>query len=121
MPLPIGTMRIGRAVDSDLILADDLDISPHHAELSRLPAGGYEIADLGSQTGTFVNGRRVSRAMLTEHDIVGIGRSTFRVAGDELRQFVDGGGVSFTLQDLVVKVAGGKVLLDHVSFPRSEE
>ena len=110
-------MRIGRAVDSDLILADDLDISPHHAELSRLPAGGYEIADLGSQTGTFVNGRRVSRAMLTEHDIVGIGRSTFRVAGDELRQFVDGGEISFTVQDLVVKVAGGKVLLDHVSFP----
>ena len=120
MPLPAGAMRIGRAPGNDLILADDLDTSPHHAELSRLPAGGYEIADLGSQNGTFVNGRRVSRATVTEQDIVGIGRSTFRLAGDELRQFVDDGEISVTVQDLVVKVRGGKVLLDHVSFPVPE-
>lgn len=89
---------------------------PHHAELRKLPAGGYEIADLGSQNGTFINGLRVSRAMVTEHDIVGIGRSTFRLAEDELRQFVDAGEISLAVQDLVVKVRGGRVLLDHVSF-----
>jgi ABC-type multidrug transport system ATPase subunit len=120
MPLPAEAIRIGRAADNDLILADDLDTSPHHAELSKLPEGDYEIADLGSQNGTFVNGGRVSRAMVTEQDIGGIGRSTFRLAGDELRQFVDDGEISFTVQDLVVKVAGGKVLLDHVSFPVPE-
>jgi ABC transport system ATP-binding/permease protein len=120
MPLPAGAMRIGRAADNDLILADDLDISLHHAKLTKLPAGGYEIDDLGSQNGTFVNGLRVSRAMVTEDDIVGIGRSTFRLTEDVLQQFIDDGEISLAAHDLVVKVAGGKVLLDHVSFPVPE-
>ena len=64
-------------------------VSRHHAELSMSPAGSYEIVDLGSHNGTFVNGKRVSQVMLTEHDIVSIGHSTFRLAEGELRQFVD--------------------------------
>ena len=89
--LPARTMRIGRAPDNDLVLADDLEASPSHAELRRSPTGLYEIVDLGSRNGTFVNGKRVSQVALTEHDIVSIGRSTFRLAEGELRQFVDEG------------------------------
>ena len=59
--------------------------------------------------------------MLSETDIVSIGRSTFRLAGGELRQFVDDGEVTFIAQDLVVKVGGGKVLLNHVTFPIPEK
>ena len=29
--------------------------------------------------------------------------------------------ITFTAQDLVVKVSGGKVLLDHVTFPIPEK
>jgi ABC transport system ATP-binding/permease protein len=54
---------------------------------------------------------------LTETDIAGIGDSTFRLADRELRQFAGNGEVSFTADDLVVRVSGGKVLLDHVTFP----
>jgi ABC transport system ATP-binding/permease protein len=121
MKLPAKAMRIGRIPDNDLVLVD-LDVSRHHAELRKSPTGTYEIVDLGSHNGTFVNGRRISSStVLSEADIVGIGHSTFRLAGGELRQFVDDGEVTFSAQDLVVKVAGGKVLLDRVTFPIPEK
>jgi ABC transport system ATP-binding/permease protein len=120
MQLPTKSLRIGRVPDNDVVLPD-LDVSRHHAELRRTPAGGYQIVDLGSHNGTYVNGRRVTSATLTEQDIVGIGHSTFRLGGGELRQFVDEGLVTFAAQDLVVRVGNGKVLLDHVTFPIPEK
>jgi ABC transport system ATP-binding/permease protein len=120
LPLPAQAMRIGRDRDNDLVLPD-LDVSRHHADLRKSSAGTYEIIDRGSHNGTYVNGQRVSSAVLSEADIVSIGRSTFRLAGGELRQFVDQGEVTFSAQDLVVKVGGGKVLLDHVTFPIPEK
>jgi ABC-type multidrug transport system ATPase subunit/ABC-type multidrug transport system permease subunit len=111
-------MRIGRAPDNDLVLAD-LGVSGYHAELRNL-AGQYLIADLGSYNGTFVNGKRITTAPLTEQDIVGIGSSTFRLSGDELQEFADTGDVSLVARDLEVRLPGGKVLLDHVSFPLGE-
>ena len=120
MPLPAKAMRIGRVPDNDLVLSD-LNVSRHHAELRKSPTGSYEIVDLGSHNGTFVNGQPVTAQMLTENDIVSIGSSTFRLKAGELIQFVDDGLITFTAQDLVVKVSGGKVLLDHVTFPIPEK
>jgi ABC transport system ATP-binding/permease protein len=119
MPLPAKAMRIGRVPDNDLVLSD-LNVSRHHAELRKSPTGSYEIVDLGSHNGTFVNGQKVSSQSLTEDDIVSIGNSTFRLKDGELRQWVDDGLITFTAQDLVVK-AGPKVLLDHVTFPIPEK
>jgi ABC transport system ATP-binding/permease protein len=119
LPLPVRRLRIGRTPDNDLVLSD-LGVSRHHAELRKSGNGQYEIADLGSHNGTFVNGQRVGSAALTEQDIVGIGPATFRLTGDELREYIDTGDVSLVAQDLVVQVSGGKVLLDHVSFPLAE-
>jgi ABC transport system ATP-binding/permease protein len=119
MALPAKAMRIGRVPDNDLVLAD-LNVSRHHAELRKSPTGSYEIVDLGSHNGTFVNGQRVTSQLLSEQDLVSIGSSTFRLSGGELRQFVDEGNVTFNAQDLVVK-AGSKTLLDHVSFPIPEK
>jgi ABC-type multidrug transport system ATPase subunit len=121
MPLPAkAALRIGRVPDNDVVLPD-LDVSRHHAELRKSPAGAYEIVDLGSHNGTYVNGRRVSSAVISEDDIVSIGHSTFRLVGDELRVYEDEGEVTFKAQDLVVRVAGGKILLNHVSFPVPEK
>jgi len=119
MPLPAKAMRIGRVPDNDLVLSD-LNVSRHHAELRKSPTGSYEIVDLGSHNGTFVNGQKVASQVLTEQDIVSIGSSTFRLKEGELRQYVDDGLITFTAQDLVVK-AGSKVLLDHVTFPIPEK
>ena len=79
LPAPVGRLRIGRTPDNDLVLAD-LTVSRYHAELRKSASGHYEIADLGSHNGTFVNGQRISSATLTEKDIVGIGHAAFRLA-----------------------------------------
>ncbi|MEU6144402.1 FHA domain-containing protein [Streptomyces sp. NPDC047081] len=120
-PLPTRTVRIGRAADNDLVI-DDLVVSRHHAELRALPDGTYEIADLGSHNGTFLNGAAVTLAPLGPGDVVGIGHSAFCLVGDQLQEYVDTGEVSLDVQDLAVAVdRGRKTLLDHVSFPVGEK
>jgi ABC-type multidrug transport system ATPase subunit len=120
IPMSVMNLRIGRAKDNDLVLDDPL-VSRYHAELRKRPTGGHEIADLGSQNGTFVNGSRIASQPLTGTDTVGIGHSTFRLSSSGLEQFVDDGGVTVAAQELVVTVAGGKVLLDRVSFEMPEK
>ena len=120
-PLPTRTVRIGRAADNDLVI-DDLVVSRRHAELRALPDGSYEIADLGSHNGTFLNGSPVDAAPIGAGDIVGIGHSAFCLVGDQLQEYVDTGEVSLDVQDLTVAVDHGrKTLLDHVSFPVGEK
>ena len=53
-------LRIGRAPDNDIVVAD-ADASRYHAEL-RAVAGVRRIVDLHSANGTFVNGRRSTEA-----------------------------------------------------------
>ncbi|MEW2634091.1 FHA domain-containing protein [Streptomyces sp. NPDC048389] len=119
-PLPARTVRIGRSPDNELVV-DDLVVSRRHAELRSLPDGTYEIVDLGSHNGTYLNGLPVGRAPVLPGDIVGIGHSAFVLVGDELQEFVDTGEVSLDVQSLAVSVdRGRKVLLDHVSFPVGE-
>ena len=116
--LPTKVLRIGRAPDNDVVISD-LSVSRHHAELRRV-GDTYQIGDLNSHNGTFVNGQRVVSAPLTEGDIVGIGPSTFRLSGAELQEFVDTGDISLVARDLTVTLSNGKVLLDHVDFPLGE-
>jgi ABC-type multidrug transport system ATPase subunit len=119
LPLPAQLLRIGRTPENDLVLSD-IGVSKRHAELRKSASGRYEIIDLGSHNGTFVNGKRVHSAEVAESDIISIGHATFRLAGGELRLFDDEGSISLAARDLMVKVGGGKVLLDNVSFPIPE-
>ncbi|MEV5847090.1 FHA domain-containing protein [Streptomyces sp. NPDC051985] len=120
-PLPAGTVRIGRAPDNDVVV-DDLIVSRHHAELRAHPGGGFEIVDLNSHNGTYLNGRTVTRAPLGPRDVVGIGHSAFCLVDGRLQEYVDTGEVSLDVQDLTVAVdRGRKILLDHVSFPVGEK
>ncbi|MFE9254395.1 FHA domain-containing protein [Streptomyces sp. NPDC006879] len=110
-------MTIGRALDNDLVVPD-LQVSRRHAEF-RSTAGRFEIHDLGSHNGTYVNGQPLPRsgtALLGPADIVGVGHSTFRIVGDRLEEFVDTGEVSFSARHLTVTVDGGKNILRDVSF-----
>lgn len=116
-PLSARTVRIGRGADNDLVV-DDLVVSRRHAELRAQPDGTYEIVDLGSHNGTFLNGAPVARAIVTPGDIVGVGHSAFCLVGDQLQEYVDTGEVSLDVQDLTVAVDHGrKTLLEGVSFP----
>jgi ABC transport system ATP-binding/permease protein len=118
MRLPTRVLRIGRATDNEVVVSD-LGVSRYHAELRR-SSTGFEIVDLGSHNGTYVNGQRVSSAPVTEADIIGIGPATFHMVGQELQEFIDTGDISLNVQDLTVRISGGKVLLDRVSFPLGE-
>ncbi|MGP4049036.1 FHA domain-containing protein [Streptomyces sp. 2A115] len=111
-------MRIGRALENELVVSD-LQVSRHHAEFHATPDGRYEIRDLGSHNGTYVNGMPIAKggsALLGPNDIVGVGHSTFRLVGDRLEEFVDTGEVSFSARHLTVTVDGGKQILKDVSF-----
>ncbi|MDY0814190.1 FHA domain-containing protein [Kitasatospora purpeofusca] len=114
----MNTMRIGRALDNDIVVSD-LQVSRHHAELRQLPDGRYEIVDLGSHNGIFLNGLRVERQLIGPQDRLTVGHSSFVLVGDQLQEFVDTGAVSFSARHLTVEVdfkGGKKVLLDDVSF-----
>ncbi|MEV0371672.1 FHA domain-containing protein [Streptomyces sp. NPDC050636] len=118
-PLPAArTTRIGRATDNDLVV-DDLAVSRRHAELRAGPEG-YEIVDLGSHNGTYLNGQPVTRSPVIPGDIIGIGHSAFALVGEELQEFVDTGEVSLDVQGLAVHV-DHKTLIDEVSFPVGEK
>lgn len=59
-PQTAKTIRIGRQPDDDIALTGDLDVSRHHAELRRNPDGSFEVIDLGTDNGTYVNGKRIA-------------------------------------------------------------
>jgi hypothetical protein len=59
----------------EIYLFKDPQIDPQHAAIHTVP-GGFELEDLRSQTGTFVNGRPVSRARLRNNDQIQIGATT---------------------------------------------
>jgi ABC-type multidrug transport system ATPase subunit len=98
------------------VVIADLTVSWRHAELRRLASGRFEIVDLNSHNGTFLNGQQVSSAPVTSTDVIGVGPATFRLIGEQLRQFLDEGDVSLLAEDLTVRLRDGKVLLDQVSF-----
>jgi ABC-type multidrug transport system ATPase subunit/pSer/pThr/pTyr-binding forkhead associated (FHA) protein len=115
-------LKIGRRPDNDIVVAD-LGVSKVHAELRMSATGHYQIFDLGSHNGTFVNGTQVNQADLTEDDIVSIGHATFRLVGGVLQEYIDEGDVPFEALELKVSVPDNgkqKVLLEGVSFPLAE-
>jgi hypothetical protein len=67
---------LGSSPQCEIYLFKDPDISPRHAAIHRL-GGGFELEDLGSATGTRVNGRPVTRARLRPGDHVQIGGTCF--------------------------------------------
>jgi len=106
--------RIGRAVDNDLTL-DDLRISRHHAEIDALPDGTFELRDLQSSNGTYLNGRRVRKERIEKGDFIGLGGQTLQLLDGRLRIVSARHTAWFGAVDLVV-TAGGKRILDEVGF-----
>ena len=88
-PLSATTVRIGRAPENDIVVSDPT-ASREHAEIRNV-AGGYRIVDLDSSHGTFVNGQRVTDAALSDGDVVRVGSSAFRLAGQELQEVSETG------------------------------
>lgn len=72
-------VSIGRADDNDLILAQDPTVSRRHAVLEEIDSV-WQIRDLQSSNGTFVNGTRVSDcAPVNPGDRVSVGSSSLMI------------------------------------------
>lgn len=112
---PAGASVIGRADDSDIVIADVL-ASRYHAYLVPSPTG-MEIHDAQSINGTFVNGTRILSAPLTAGDVVTIGNVDLVFNGEILLRRAEAatrtGGLEVREVDFDV---GNKRLIQKVSL-----
>jgi len=76
--LPGKVKTIGRASGADFIVDAGM-VSRVHCRLSA-SAAELEVLDLDSTNGTYVNGLRVTRAMLKDGDQLGVGRVMFAIS-----------------------------------------
>lgn len=74
----------GRADDSDVVL-DDVTVSRRHAEFTR-DGKGWQLRDIGSLNGTYVNRERIETITLAGGDEVQLGkyRFVFLLGGGQL-------------------------------------
>lgn len=85
---------IGRSRDNDFRVKHSF-VSAFHAEVRRSESGDYEIVDLDSFNGTFVNRLRVEREVIRPGDTIGLGSLKGKVLAVD--QAVD--DVSFSSED----------------------
>jgi ABC transport system ATP-binding/permease protein len=107
-------VRIGRDPSNDVEVRDDLRASRRHAEL-RLRNGRWEVQDLNSANGTFVNGTRISKAVLSDGDLLAVGNHLFVFRAGQLEEYSAVDGTSLDAIGVTV-MAGSATLLQNVSF-----
>ena len=74
-PIKTNSVLLGRADEAQVSIAD-ASVSSHHARIVQ-NGQGFEIIDLDSTNGTFVVGKRTSRAQLRNGDQVTVGNVEF--------------------------------------------
>jgi pSer/pThr/pTyr-binding forkhead associated (FHA) protein len=65
-------IKIGRNHENDITI-DNLAISGHHASVFKT-ASGFELVDMKSTNGTFVNDNKIDKHHLQDGDIITIGK-----------------------------------------------
>ena len=112
-----GSMVVGREAGCGLVLNHVL-ISRQHARIDR-DETGYQITDLGSANGTFVNGQRIEgTASLHDNDRIQVGPFILQLQAGELRSNLDSSAIRIDALGLTREVGPGnnrKAILDDVS------
>lgn len=77
-----GTLKtMGRAPGVDFVV-DAALVSRVHCRLTLKPDNELELEDLGSTNGTFLNGKKVTKALLSDGDKLTVGRVEFVVKAE---------------------------------------
>ena len=71
-PITRTIWRIGRGKDNELSINDN-SVSRKHAEIHRNADGTFNIRDIDSMNGLYINNEKIGKAMLQEGDILEIG------------------------------------------------
>ncbi len=71
-------ISVGRDPSAD-VYVDNPGVSRDHFRLERVGAGEYQIVDLGSANGTFVNDQMVNTAIVHNNDVIRFGKYTLWV------------------------------------------
>ena len=108
---------IGRSSDSDIQI-DEAVVSRHHARLS-CEHGQIVLTDLNSGNGTYVNGQRITRAVIAPGDRIRIGATEYTIGDDALALTTTKGAIRLDVHGVshAVTFRGAmRQLLDNVEF-----
>ncbi|CEO94421.1 hypothetical protein PBRA_000206 [Plasmodiophora brassicae] len=105
-PHELNTLTIGRDYSCDVLVQESADVSRSHARFGYTRTN-VDVFDLGSSSGTFVNGSRVHYAPVSLNDTVRIGNMTFvlRLSHVEPKQNI-GQKIVNTFRRLSLKLSG---------------
>lgn len=78
-------ISVGRDPAAD-IYVDNPGVSRDHFRLERTQTGEYQVVDLGSANGTFVNDQMVNAALVHNNDVVRFGKYTLWVGYEQDRR-----------------------------------
>ena len=70
VPLVLPFINMGRRLENNIVI-DDPRVSRYHAQLKAVD-GNYELTDLNSSGGTFVNGMRITKSILYSGDEISL-------------------------------------------------
>lgn len=123
IPTDKAVINIGRDDECDIVLQAP-QVSRQHAELRRLPDGGFELRDLNSINGTYVNGQRIkSPVRLQPTDLISFASFRLRIdllAGVVRRDYH--GDIMLQAEQVSVRIrdkkspGGYKTILEDASF-----
>lgn len=107
---------LGRSAESTLQVEDD-GISRKHCKLCLGPTGRYQLVDLGSTNGTFLNGSKVDVATLADGDKIQIGSNTVLKFSlqDELEEEYQRSIYESATRDGLTKLFNKKYFLDSLA------
>jgi transcriptional regulator with GAF, ATPase, and Fis domain len=109
-PVTDGPLSLGRDAGNQVTIGDS-SVSRKHCTISQVSPDVYEISDLDSHNGTFVNGVKISRVPVQHRDRIRIGTSefVFLTGDDEGAKLVGVGSQtsSVTLKSLALDQRSG--------------
>lgn len=110
---------LGRALDCQVHI-QDLTVSRRHAKISRVPEG-FQVEDLGSGNGTYVNEVAITRRILDNEDVVRVStlklqfedvEASWQTAPDSVTMV---GMIGETAPNIVKTVEAGRSMLDDAA------